>query len=57
MASSNAGVDLHAQKKSPHFWSEGETHLLNIMKDLDINSVLDMNNYCKTDFFKRVVER
>lgn len=31
-----AAVEMHALKKSPHFWWEGETYLLlNIVKDLD----------------------
>ncbi len=37
---------MHAQRKSPHFWSEGKTHiLLNVMIDLDINRFLDMHKY------------
>lgn len=28
---------MYVQKKSPHLWTKGETHLyFNIMKDLDI---------------------
>lgn len=39
-----AGVEMYAQKKSPHSWPEEETHtLLNIiMKDLDVNRFLNM---------------
>lgn len=33
-SSSDFGVEIHVEKKSPNFWSEAETYrLLNIMKN------------------------
>ncbi len=40
-------------EKSPHFWSEGETHLLlNTAKDLDIDRFVDMQKYFKADLLE-----
>ena len=50
-------AEIHAHKKSPHFCSEGETHLLlNIMKDLDINRFLNLHKNRNTNLFKKLVE-
>lgn len=48
---------MHAEKKSPHFRWEGETHLLlNIKKYLETNRFFEeMHKYCTSDLFKRVV--
>lgn len=49
---------MHAQKKSPHFLSGGETHLLLIIvKVLAINRSLHMCKYHIADFFKKMVEQ
>ena len=43
------------EKKSPHFWSEGEAHLLsNMIKDLDINRYLDMCTFSNANIFTKM---
>ena len=45
-------VEIQAQRKNPHCWLGGQTHLLlNIMKDLNIIGFLDMRKYHNTSLF------
>ena len=48
---------MHAQRKRPPLWSEAETQLfLVIMKDLDINRILEMHKHRNHNLFVKLVE-
>ena len=47
-----------AKRTIPHFWSEEETsHLVNVVKDMNIMSFVDGRKYRDSDICKKVSEK